>query len=206
MQNSHPPPELTTKLGYARVSTADQDLRLQIDALVRDGVPLDHIYRETVSGASRRRPEFRAMMRDIRAGDIIVVWKLDRLARSLKGLLDIVDEIQRRGAQLRIITQQIDTTTASGRAFMQMLGVISEFEREIGRERTIAGLASARSHGHVGGRRKTYTDEQIGQAAALRQDRGYTWKDAARSIGISVPRLQARIRELRESEERCPTN
>lgn len=181
------------------MSTADQDLRLQIDALLKDGVREEDIYRETVSGAKKSRPEFDLMMRELRPGDVVTVWKLDRLSRSLPAMLKTIEEIHSKGAKLRILTQQIDTSTAGGKLFLNMLMVIADFEREIGRERTVAGLASARERGKVGGRRRTFSEEQIRSAKAL-HDRGATWPKAAASIKISVPRLQARIRQL------CPTN
>ena len=187
------------KIGYARVSTADQDLRLQVDALLKDGIAETDIYRETISGAKQRRPEFDRMMRELRPGDIVTVWKLDRLSRSLSAMLDTVEKIHRAGASLRILTQQIDTSTAAGKLFLNMLMVIADFEREIGRERTVAGLAAARERGKIGGRRLMFTEEQIRSAKALR-DRGVSWDKAAASIGISVTRLQARIRDL------CQTN
>jgi DNA invertase Pin-like site-specific DNA recombinase len=114
-------------------------------------------------------------------------------------MLETVDEIHKKGAHLRVITQQIDTTTASGRMFLQMLGVIAEFERALISERTVAGLERSRAEGRVGGRRATFTEDQIREAVALRQA-GKSWATAAKAIGISVTRLQARARQL------CPTN
>jgi DNA invertase Pin-like site-specific DNA recombinase len=187
------------KIGYARVSTADQDLRLQIDALLKDGVREPDIYRETVSGAKQKRDVFDRMMRELRPDDIVTVWKLDRLSRSLPTMLRTIEEIHSKGAKLRILTQQIDTSTAGGKLFLNMLMVIADFEREIGRERTIAGLAAARERGRTGGRKPTFTDDQIREAKRLREQ-GAPWPKAAASIGISLTRLQARIRQL------CPTN
>lgn len=195
-----PPPELH-KIGYERVSTQDQNLALQHAALLKDGVAEPDIYRDVMSGANQKRPGFNAMMRDLRAGDVVTVWKLDRLSRSLPAMLWTLAEIEERGAHLRIITQQIDTSTAAGRMFLHMLGVIADFEREIGRERTLAGLARARAEGRLGGRPPRFTDEQIGEALAVRRS-GRSWAAAASSIGISIPSLHRRAKALREKEKK----
>jgi DNA invertase Pin-like site-specific DNA recombinase len=190
----HTEPELHP-IGYARVSRQDQDLGLQLTAFAKEGIRAEDIYRETVSGAKKKRPEFERMMRELRPGDVVTVWKLDRLSRSLTSMLETVEEIHRKGAKLRVITQQIDTTTASGRMFLQMLGVIAEFERALISERTSAGLERSRAEGRVGGRRQSFTEQQVRDALALRRS-GKSWLAAAKSIGISVTRLQARVREL----------
>ena len=195
MKKVQPPPELH-KIGYARVSTDDQNLALQIDALLKDGVAETDIYRETISGAKQRRPQFDEMMRELRLGDVVTVWKLDRLSRSIRAMLDTVDEIAAKGAHLRIITQQVDTSTAAGKLFLNMLGVIAEFEREIGRERTLAGLARARDAGKTLGRPSLVTDDQVRQAKARRVLRE-PWRSIAADLGISVTRLQARMRASR---------
>jgi DNA invertase Pin-like site-specific DNA recombinase len=188
------------KIGYARVSTADQDLRLQIDALLRDGVSETNIYREFASGASKRRPQFSAMMKEIRPGDVVTVWKLDRLGRSLRQMLDTVDRIHKAGAKLRVLTQQIDTSTPSGSLFLRVFGAIAEFERELIRERTFAGLAAARERGRIGGRRPTYTDAQVREAMVIYDRGGTSWEKVAREVGISATRLLARARELRRRD------
>lgn len=200
---THSPAELHP-IGYARVSTQDQDLGMQIAELTKHGVSLENIYRETVSGAKERRPEFERMMRELRPGDVVTVWKLDRLSRSLPAMLETVEEIHRRGAKLRVITQQIDTSTASGRLFLNMLGVIAEFERDLGVERTVAGLERARSEGRVGGRKPLYSDEQIRDAIEA-LDRGVSWLRAAKLVvtdgkQISLPNLKKRVREMRAKE------
>lgn len=186
-------------IGYARVSTADQDPRLQIDALVRAGVPETSIYYETASGGSMTRPMLHAMLRELRAGDVVVIWKFDRLSRSLADLLELIRLFHRRGARFRSLTESIDTSSPMGEFFLHILDSFAQFERAMIRERTRAGLARARAEGRVGGRRPTFTDEQIRQAKE-RRDNGASWQEAAYSIGISITRLQARIRVL------CPTN
>jgi len=138
-------------VGYARVSTRDQTTALQLDALRAAGC--DRVFEETASGASRDRPELAAALDYVRAGDTLVVWKLDRLARSTKQLLTTVEELARRGIGFRCLTQDIDTTTAGGRLVFTVFSAIAEFEREIIAERTRAGLDAARTRGRRGGRK-----------------------------------------------------
>ena len=137
-------------IGYARVSTRDQKPHLQLDALNEAGC--ERIFEETASGAKRERPELRAALDFMRAGDTLVIWKLDRLARSTRQLLETVESLARRGIGLKALTQDIDTTTVGGRLIFTVFGAIAEFEREMIRESTRAGLDAARSRGRKGGR------------------------------------------------------
>lgn len=181
----------THLIGYARVSMADQTPRLQIDALVAAGVAEADIYVEQATGAHTRRPEFQAMMKDIRPGDVVVVWKLDRLARNAGDLYKTAQVIQDKGAHLRIVTHPgLDTTTAMGRAMFGMLAVFAEFERAMIHERTMAGLRAAREAGRVGGRKKVYSDEQIREAAAKGTAAGARW------LGMSKAQLIRRMKGL----------
>ena len=143
------------KIGYARVSTQDQDLSLQLDALQDAGCT--EIYQEKITGAKRERPELQKMMDHLREGDVIVIWKLDRLARSLKDLVELVNQIQEKGAALLSLNDQIDTTTPQGKFTFHVFAALAEFERDIIRERTRAGLAAARARGRKGGRPKGLT-------------------------------------------------
>jgi DNA invertase Pin-like site-specific DNA recombinase len=140
------------KLGYARVSTQDQDLALQLDALKEAGC--GQTYQEKITGAKRERPELQKMLEHLREGDVIVIWKLDRLARSLRDLVDLVNQIQEKGAALLSLNDQIDTTTPHGKFTFHVFAALAEFERDIIRERTKAGLAAARARGRRGGRPK----------------------------------------------------
>lgn len=140
------------KIGYARVSTRDQNLDLQIDALQQAGCNDTYIYKEYFTGSSKERPQLKKLLEQVREGDIVVTWKLDRLGRSLTDLVHIVNEIEGKGAGLLFIKNNIDTTTIQGKLFFHIFAAISEFEREIIRERTMAGLESARSRGRKGGR------------------------------------------------------
>lgn len=127
-------------IGYARVSTEDQDLRLQIDALTRYGVPQDRILEEKASGGRMDRKVLRNMLKALREGDRIVVWKLDRLGRSLKGVIEVVEKIHKAGADIVSITESIDTSTAMGRAFFHITLVFAQLERDMISERTKAGI------------------------------------------------------------------
>lgn len=150
-------------MGYARVSTSDQDLRMQRDALIAAGVDPRDIFEETASGASlSKRREFHAMMKDCRRGDVVYVWKLDRLARNAGDLYQTAKAIEERGASLVVLTMPgMDTGTPVGKAMFGMLAVFAEFERAIAHERTMAGLRAARERGRMGGRRSKFTDEQV---------------------------------------------
>ena len=133
------------KIGYARVSTQDQELALQLDALEQAGC--EKIYQEKVSGAAKARPQLEALLEHLRNGDVVVVWKLDRLARSLKDLVSLVNQIQEKGASFQSVNDQIDTTSAHGKFTFHIFASLAEFERDIIRERTKAGLAAARARG-----------------------------------------------------------
>ncbi len=155
------------KIGYARVSTKDQNLDLQIDALTKAGCTDTYIYREEISGATRERPQLKKLLEQVRQNDVVVIWKLDRLGRSLADLVHLVNEIQGKGAGLLSLHDNIDTTTPQGKLTFHIFAAIAEFEREIIRERTNAGLASARARGRKGGRPKGLSKEaQVKSAAA----------------------------------------
>ena len=140
------------KIGYARVSTKDQNLDLQVDALKSVGSV--KIYKEIISGARPERPVLDELLRNIRSGDVLVIWKLDRLGRSLKHLVDLVNGLINEGVDLQSINDPIDTTTTHGRLSFNLFASLAEFERDIIRERTQAGLAAARARGRNGGRPK----------------------------------------------------
>ncbi len=138
--------------GYARVSTRDQDLSLQLDALKKAGCK--QIFQEKESGANKERPQLNAMLQQIRSGDVVVVWKLDRLARSLKDLVSFVNYLNEHDAQLQSLNDQIDTSTPHGKFTFHVFAALAEFERDIISERTKAGLDAARARGRTGGRPK----------------------------------------------------
>lgn len=146
-------------IGYARVSKLDgQDITVQVEALRRAGV--ERMFEEKASGGRWERPQFHRALDQLRSGDVFVVWKLDRLSRSLKDLLTIMEKIDAAGAGFCSLTEAIDTTTSAGRMMMQMIGSFAEFERAMIRERTHAGLDAARRQGRVGGRRPKLNQQQ----------------------------------------------
>ncbi|MEL6773240.1 MAG: recombinase family protein, partial [Pseudomonadota bacterium] len=164
-------------LGYARISKADgsQSLDLQRDALAAAGVAPGQIYEDRVSGKKDSRPGLEACLKALREGDVLVVWKLDRLGRDLRHLVNTVQDLSERGIGLRVLAgqgAQIDTTTASGRLVFGIFASLAEFERELIRERTAAGLAAARARGRKGGRKFALTKAQVrlAQAAMARRD------------------------------------
>jgi DNA invertase Pin-like site-specific DNA recombinase len=144
-------------IGYARVSTRDQNLELQLDALTKAGC--ETIFQEKASGATSARPELDRLLASLRPDDTVYIYKLDRLGRSLKHLLDMVAELEFRGVGLVSLTDAINTTSAQGRLVFNLFASLAEFERELIRERTHAGLASARARGRVGGRRRGLSEE-----------------------------------------------
>ena len=172
-----------TLLGYARVSKGDrQSTKVQVQALKGAGV--SKIFRETASGGRWDRPQMHRMLDQLRAGDVVVVWKLDRLSRSLKDLLYILEKIVAASAGFRSLTEAIDTTTAAGRMLMQMLGAFAEFEREMIRERTRAGLEAAREQGRVGGRRPKLNARQQDEVVDMVTSGRKSAADVARLFGV----------------------
>lgn len=145
------------KIGYARVSTKYQNLFLQKDALLEEGCKI--IFEEKVSGAKSDRPELRKMVEQLREGDVIIIWKLDRLGRSLRDLVNLINEIQDKGAGLKSLNDSVDTTTPQGKLTFHLFACLAEFERDIISERTKAGLESARARGRKGGRPRGLSKE-----------------------------------------------
>lgn len=146
------------KIGYARVSTQDQNLALQTDALNRAGVV--RLFTDTSSGSNTQRNGLKELLYHSRDGDVVVIWRLDRLARSLKDLIEIAGQLQTRNVGLISLTENIDTTTPTGRLFFHIFGALAEFERNLIIERTHAGLVAARSRGRYGGRKRVLDDEK----------------------------------------------
>ena len=174
-------------VGYARVSTQDQNPDLQLDAL--KAVGCERVFVEKASGAQRERPELKAALHYVRAGDTIVVWKLDRLARSLKQLIETVELLASREIGLRSLTESIDTTTAGGKLVFHIFGSLAEFERSIIRERTTAGLEAARSRGRVGGRPASLTGKDISAAKAMLADPDITVEEVAKRLHVAPSTL-----------------
>ena len=170
-------------IGYARVSTDEQNLDLQLSALKQAGC--ERIYPDKVSGTKATRPGLTEALSHLRKGDTLVVWRLDRLGRSLRHLLDTVNDLQDKGIEFKSITESIDTTTSGGKLVFHIFGALAEFEREIIRERTQAGLSAARARGRLGGRPKALTEKQIQMLNNLAADRNNSIEDICRTLGIS---------------------
>lgn len=181
-------------IGYARVSTDDQHLDLQNDALTAAGC--ERIHCDKAGGARAERPGLRRAFEDLRAGDTLVVWRLDRLGRSLKDLIARAETLEQRGAGLKSLQESIDTNSSGGRLVFHLFGALAEFEKNLVRERTRAGLAAARARGRLGGRRKTLDLERRRHVVALYRSREHTVKEICRLMGISKPTLYAYVEEL----------
>ena len=174
-------------IGYARVSTDQQDHALQIDAL--NGIGCERIFIETGSGSRTDRPELAKALDMIREGDCLAVWRLDRAARSLKQLIEIGTTLRQRGAALKSINENIDTSTANGRFLFHVLGSLAEMELEIIRERTRAGLLAAAARGRKGGRPRAMDDAQIRAAKAMMVSGNLTATEIAAQLGCSPSTL-----------------
>jgi DNA invertase Pin-like site-specific DNA recombinase len=170
-------------IGYARVSTAEQNLDMQIDALKNAGC--ERIYSDVASGTKTERIELKKALEHIREGDVLVAWRLDRLGRSLKHLIHVVSELENRGIGFKSLQENIDTTTNGGKLIFHIFGALAEFEREIIKERTKAGLAAARSRGRLGGRPKKMDDVKIKMAQTLYDKKTVPIKDICMQLGIS---------------------
>lgn len=176
-------------IGYARVSKADgsQSLDLQRDALIAAGVNEDQIYSDLASGKKDERPGLKACLKALRSGDVLVVWKLDRMGRSLSHLVETVTALSERGIGLKVLTgqgAQIDTTTPAGRLSFGIFAALAEFESELIRERTMAGLQAARARGRTGGRKFALTKAQVRMAQAAMARRDTSVSELSRELGI----------------------
>ncbi len=173
-------------IGYARVSTNEQNLDLQRDALRSVGVNPKHLYTDKITGTKAERPGLEAALSHLREGDTLVVWRLDRLGRSLKHLIETVTTLQKQRIGFKSITENIDTSTATGQLVFHLFGALAEFERNLITERTMAGLEAARARGRKGGRpRLKSTASQIAMAKKLYADKSNTIEDICRTLHIS---------------------
>jgi DNA invertase Pin-like site-specific DNA recombinase len=179
------------EIGYARVSTAEQNPALQLDALAKVGCT--QIFQDKASGATDR-PGLTAALAFVREGDVLVVWKLDRLGRSLPHLIETVRALQTRGVGFRSLTEAIDTTTPGGRLIFHIFGALGQFERDLIQERTRAGLDAAAARGRRGGRKPVVTEDKLRRARALIAQ-GLTVREAAARIKVSKTALYAALGE-----------
>jgi DNA invertase Pin-like site-specific DNA recombinase len=178
-------------IGYARVSTADQRLDLQIDALTKAGC--ERIFTDHASGGRGDRMGLADALSHLRAGDTLVVWKLDRLGRSVRQLVDFTSQLEARRIHFASLTDGIDTGTAAGRFFFHVMAAMAEMERDLVRERTVAGLAAAKARGRLGGRPSKLTAQQIGHAKRLLADPEISGAEVARTLGVARSTLYRSI-------------
>jgi DNA invertase Pin-like site-specific DNA recombinase len=179
-------------IGYARVSTQDQHAELQLDALYKVGC--EQIFQEKMTGTLRERPELSLCLRMLRKGDTLVVWRMDRLARSLKDLVEIIDDLHQREIGFRSLTESIDTTSASGKLIFHIFGALAEFEHSLILERTRAGLEAARARGRKGGRKYAMSTTQVKMAAAMLSDPLMTKTEVAKHFGVTRVTLNAALK------------
>jgi DNA invertase Pin-like site-specific DNA recombinase len=181
-------------IGYARVSTQDQNPALQLDALEKAGA--EQVFQEKFTGTFKERPELSQCLRTLRKGDVLVVWKLDRLARSLKDLVEIVQDLHDHEIGFKSLTESIDTTSSGGRLVFHIFGALAEFEHDLIRERTIAGLQAARARGRKGGRKPAMSDSDVRKAAAMLLDPKMTKKEVAEHFNVSRTTLNASLTRI----------
>ena len=181
------------KFGYARTSTLEQNLDLQVDELKKAGC--DKIVTDKISGSVAERPGLEKLKDQLRSGDIIVVWRLDRLGRSLKHLIDWFAELEKMKVEFQSLNEKIDTSSPTGKLIFHLFGALAEFEKNLIQERTKAGLAAARSRGRLGGRPKRLDPSKRALAVKLYNDKESTVKEICRMMGISKPTLYKYVRE-----------
>lgn len=175
--------DMSTLIGYARVSTVEQSLEMQVDALKKAGC--HQIFTDVASGAKSDRPGLDKALEYLRTGDTLVVWKIDRLGRSLIHLVQTIDALRERGVGFRSLTDAgIDTTTRNGKLLFNLFATLAEFERDLISERTKASLAVAKARGRNGGRRATVTPEKLAKARRLMDKKGLTVKEAAAALDV----------------------
>ena len=177
-------------IGYARVSTNEQNLDLQRDALIKAGVTAKNIYTDKVTGVKSERPGLKQALSHLREGDTFIVWRLDRLGRSLRHLIDTVTLLKNQGVSFKSLTENIDTSTATGNLVFQIFGALAEFERNLITERTVAGLIAARARGRKGGRpRRNPTSGRVNYAKRLYTDQKLTISEILNMLNVSKSTL-----------------
>ena len=181
-------------IGYARVSTHDQNLDSQLDALQK--ADCEQIFQEKITGKSKDRPELLSCLKALRKGDVLIVWKLDRLARSLKDLVEIITDLNQREIGFKSLTEAIDTTSATGRLVFHIFGALAEFEHSLIRERTIAGLDAARARGRKGGRKPSMSENDIKKAKAMLSNPQITKTEVAKHFGVSRVTLNSSLNKF----------
>jgi DNA invertase Pin-like site-specific DNA recombinase len=193
--------EWAVLVGYMRVSTAEQNLALQRDAL--DGAGCERFYEDTCSGSVTERSGLAKALDHLRTGDALVVWKLDRIGRSLKHVVELMDGLQKRGIGLKVLTGGIDTTNSTGRLVFGIFATLAEFERDLIKERTMAGLMAARARGRAGGRPRLMTRTKLRTAMTMMAERSNAATDVAEQLGISLSTLYAYVDGMGQAKPRA---
>ena len=186
------------RIGYARVSTDDQNLDLQLDALHKAGIGDDRLYSDTASGKDAERKELAACLKALREGDTLVVWRLDRLGRSLPDLVRIVGELEQKGVSFESLTEKIETGSAAGKLVFHVFAALAEFERNLIRERTRAGLVAARARGRAGGRKPKLTEAQIKEINEMVDAQKLPIGRIAELYGVSRTTIYGTIQQERQ--------
>lgn len=194
---------MNQRIGYARVSTDDQNLDLQRDALLQAGCRV--IYEEAVSGKSAIRLELEQCRKALRPGDTLVVWRLDRLGRSLPDLVQIVAQLEQQGVSFESLTEKIETNSAAGKLVFHVFAALAEFERNLIRERTCAGLAAARARGRKGGRKPALTSQQVREIKALLRDPDIQVAAVAKRYGVSRATIYKYVGAVRPERDASST-
>lgn len=184
-------------IGYARVSTAEQDTSLQTDALYKAGCK--PIFEDTISGVKAERPGLSSAMRFLRDGDVLIVWRLDRLGRSLPNLIETISALEERGVGFRSLTENIDTTTSGGRLIFHVFGALGQFERDLIRDRTKAGLAAAAARGRKGGRKPVVSSDKLKRAREHIAN-GLNVREAATRLKVGKTALYVALQAAREKD------
>lgn len=182
-------------VGYCRVSTEEQSLDLQRDALEEAGC--SRVFEDVISGAREQRPGLGEALEYMREGDTLVVWRLDRLGRNVKHLIEVVESLQQRGIGFKSLQEAIDTTTSGGKLVFHIFCCLAEFERQVIRERTLAGLKAARARGRKGGRRPKLTPQQVAIGRSLAADPNRTVTEICQTLGISRPTFYRHIHQAK---------
>lgn len=180
-------------IGYARISTEEQSLEPQLEALKEAGC--EKFFQEVASGAKTARPHLEEALKYARKGDVIVVWKLDRLGRSLKHLIETIQDLEKKGVEFKSLTEGMDTKTPGGRLLFNIFGAIAEFEKDLIKERTQAGLKAARARGRKGGRPKRMDDQMVEMARSLHKNANTPVADICRTLKISKSTLYRCLKE-----------
>lgn len=191
---------ITMLIGYARVSTDDQNLNLQRDALQH--AKCERIYEDQLSGAKSERPGLKEAIKDLRSGDTLVVWRLDRLSRSLKDLIEMISSLESKNIALKSLHESIDTSSSSGKLIFHIFGALAEFERNLIRERTNAGLQAARARGRKGGRPKSLSNDKQALAVKLYNEKQHAIDQICEMMGISKPTLYKYIEQQSAGSKR----